>query len=100
MGMWFFGLCGLSNYCEDRNFRPLSQNRIFEACKLTNLHQTTLARRSCPSGAIHQLLRAYLVAMPPVLSLEKNLAVAIGLELDLEPDVIQKTIAISKRQIR
>jgi hypothetical protein len=67
---------------------------------LTNLAKTTLARRSCHSGAIHQLLRAYLVAMPQALSLEKNLAVAAGLELDLGPDAIQKATAVSKRQIR
>jgi hypothetical protein len=38
--------------------------------------------------------------MPRALSLEKNLAVIAGLELNLAPDTIQKTTAISKRQIR
>jgi hypothetical protein len=67
---------------------------------LINLDKTTLARRSCQPGAIHQLLRAYIVAMPQALSLEKNLAVAAGLELNLAPDALQKATAVSKRQIR
>jgi hypothetical protein len=38
--------------------------------------------------------------MPRALSLEKNLAVVAGLELNLAPDAIQKTTAVSKCQIR
>ena len=64
------------------------------------IRQTTIARRSCQPGAIHQLLSAHFVAMPQALSPEKSLVVAAGLQLNLAPDSIEETTSVSKRQIR
>ena len=57
-------------------------------------------RRSHHAGAIHQSLRSDFTDIPQALSLDKALAVAGSLQLDLPHETIVKQTNISLRQVQ
>jgi hypothetical protein len=87
-GMRVRGQFGVGFYCEDRNFGPLYKIVFLKLGNLINLHKTILAHHSYQPDTIHQLLRAYIIAIPQALSLEKNFIIIIGLELNLISDIL------------